>query len=391
LLPRWFIASISLIISATLIVTFIEDTYTLSVTKQLVGLFFTSIAYYTFLAYNNFEIRRIFKMYVYLAFIVALEGLLEEALNIVGIHINSKMRLTTAGFYRIYGIMGEPYFLAAAIIPALYFAFYKTTIFEKILSSYKNFTVLAVIGICFVFTFSSAGFLGIGAVLFFWLYNKKYLSLSSWKIILLPFFIVAISIGFSNIQKGWNEFNIKYTQTLSAFSNNTNSKKELNVLNSSSFALYSNYVIAKHSFESWPLTGTGIGTHEVNYKKYFGLFFDKDFIVRYGVFNAADANSLFIRLMSETGLLGLSLFFIFIFRFLLLKKGYEYDDLRDYLLINQGVFILFVVRLLRTGNYFGNGFFLFFFIYYLSYKIVSKRIAERKNQKREMIVPQIIK
>jgi hypothetical protein len=95
--------------------------------------------------------------------------------------------------------------------------------------------------------------------------------------------------------------------------------------------------------------------------------------------------------MSETGLLGLSLFFIFIFRFLLLKKGYEYDDLRDYLLINQGVFILFVVRLLRTGNYFGNGFFLFFFIYYLSYKIVSKRIAERKNQKREMIVPQIIK
>jgi hypothetical protein len=391
LLPRWFLASISLIVFSTLIVTFIEDAYTLSVTKQLIGLFFSSIAYYTFLSYNNFEIRRIFKMYVYLAFLVAAEGLLEEVLNIVGIHINDKMKLTTAGFYRIYGIMGEPYFLASSLIPAMYFAFYKTTIFEKILSNYKNITILGAIATCFIFTFSSASFLGIGAIIFFWLYNKKYLSFTSWKIILLPFFVIALGIGFANIQKSWSEFNIKYTQTLTAFSNNNTSKKEVTVLNSSSFALYSNYVIAKHSFESWPLTGTGIGTHEANYKKYFSLFFDKDFLIRYGAFNMADANSLFIRLLSETGFLGLSLFFIFMFRFLLLKKGYEYPELRDYLLVNQGIFILFVIRLIRTGNYFGNGFFLFFFIYYLSYKIVNKRISERKNQKREMIVPQIIK
>ena len=105
----------------------------------------------------------------------------------------------------------------------------------------------------------------------------------------------------------------------------------------------------------------------------------------------ADANSLFIRLMSETGILGLSLFFIFMFKFLLLKKGYEYPDIRDYLLINQGIFILFVVRLLRTGNYFGNGFFLFFFIYYLSHKIVNKRIIEKRNERKKIIMQQMIK
>ena len=137
LIPRWFIASISLIILSTLVVTLIEDSYTLSVTKQIIGLLFTSIAYYTFLSYNDFEVRRIFKMYVYLATFVALEGLLEEVLNIAGIHINDKMKLTSAGFYRIYGIMGEPYFLASSLIPAMYFAFYKTTIFEKILSNYN--------------------------------------------------------------------------------------------------------------------------------------------------------------------------------------------------------------------------------------------------------------
>ncbi len=390
-LPTWFIASISLIIFSTLFVTLIEGTYTLSVTKQLVGLLFTSVAYYTFLAYNNFEVRRIFKMYVFLAFLVALEGLLEEVLNLSGIHINAKMRLTSAGFYRIFGVMGEPYFLAAALIPAMYFAFYKTTIFEKILSNYKNITILFAIVICFIFTFSSASFLGIGAIFFFWLYNKKYLSFTSWKIILLPFFVIALGIGFVNVQKSWNEFNIKYTQTISAFSNNTNSKKETNALNSSSFALYSNFVIAKHSLEEWPITGTGIGTHEANYRKYFGMFFDKDFIIRYGTFNMADANSLFIRLMSETGILGLSLFFFFMFRFLLLKKGYDHPDLRDYLLINQGIFILFIIRLIRTGNYFGNGFFLFFFIYFLTYKIVSKRIAEKRNEKRKIGIQQMIK
>jgi hypothetical protein len=391
LIPRWFIASISLIIFSTLVVTLIEDSYTLSVTKQIIGLLFTSIAYYTFLSYNDFEVRRIFKMYVYLATFVALEGLLEEVLNIAGIHINDKMKLTSAGFYRIYGIMGEPYFLASSLIPAMYFAFYKTTIFEKILSNYKNLTLLTIITTCFIFTFSSASFLGIGAIFFFWLYNKKYLSFTSWKIILLPFLVIALSIGFANIQKSWAEFNIKYTQTLTAFSNNNTTKKEVTVLNSSSFALYSNYVIAKHSFESWPLTGTGIGTHETNYKKYFSLFFDKDFLIRYGAFNMADANSLFIRLLSETGLLGLALFFTFMFKFLLLKKGYDYNDLRDYLLINQAIFILFIVRLIRTGNYFGNGFFLFFFIYYLSYKIVSKRIAEKRNEKKKMIMQQMVK
>ncbi len=378
LLPKWFSYSIGALILSTVIICAMDQTYTLGVAKQIFGVLFTSIAYYTFLAYNNFEVKRIFRMYVFLSFFVAAEGLLEEVLNLGGIHINEKMRMTTSGFYRIFGIMGEPYFLAVVLIPALFYTFYKTTIFERINSRIGNVTIVLMLAFCFIFTFSSAGFLGIGGIFFFWLIDKKYLSFKSWKIILLPIFVLLFGLLFNNVQKGWNEFNIKFTQTISAFSNNSTKKEDINDLNTSSFALYSNYVIAKASFSEKPLTGTGLGTHETNYKKYFSKFFDKDFVVRYGVFNTADANSMFVRLLSETGLMGLGLFFTFLLKNLLLRKGYDDPELRDYTLINQGIMIWFIVRLVRTGNYFGNGFFLFFFMYYFTKKIVDKKMKEKK-------------
>ena len=377
LIPKWFMWSIVALGVSTLITCTLEQSFTLGVLKQFVGVLFTSIAYYSFLANNNFEIKRIFRMYVFVAFFVALEGLLEEVLNLSGIHINEKIRLTTAGFYRIFGIMGEPYFLAVALLPALFFVFYKSTIFERVNSKIGNIVLLLVLATCFIFTFSSAGAIGIVGIAFFWLVDKKYMSFRSWKIVLLPVLVIGLVTAFGNIQKQWKEFNIKLTHTLYAFSTNSTQKKDIELLNTSSFALYSNFIIAKASFEDYPLTGTGLGTHENNYRKHFKRYFDDDFVVRYGVFNTADANSLFVRLMSETGLLGLGLFFGFMFRNLLYLKGYDDPELRDYTLINQGIFILFIIRLIRTGNYFGNGFFLFFFMYYISRKIVEKKLKEK--------------
>lgn len=376
MLPKWFAYSIGILVLTTLSITLIENTFALGVVKQLVGVVFTSIAYYTFLKYNNFEIKRIFRMYVFLAFFVALEGLLEEILNLNGIRINQKFRITASGYYRIFGIMGEPYFMAVVLLPAMFFSFYKTITFEKIISKFNNPIVLAVITTCFIFTFSSAGFLGLGGIFFFWLYNKNYLNFKSWKIILLPVFLFVFVLLFNNLQNQWKEFNIKFNQTLTAFNTNSTKKEDINDLNTSSFALYSNFVIAKASFTEKPLTGTGLGTHETNYKKYFSKYFDKDFVIRYGVFNTADANSLFVRLMSETGLMGLGMFFLFLFKNFIRKRGFDDPLTRDYTLINQGIFIWFIVRLVRTGNYFGNGFFLFFFMYYICNKIVK---ARRKN------------
>ena len=55
-------------------------------------------------------------------------------------------------------------------------------------------------------------------------------------------------------------------------------------------------------------------------------------------------------------------------------------------LINQSIFIWFLVRLIRTGNYFGNGFFLFFFIYFITKKIVDKKMKKGKRLNRNYSV-----
>ncbi|MES2618284.1 MAG: O-antigen ligase family protein [Bacteroidota bacterium] len=388
LIPKWFSRSIFLIIGVTLVVTQINGTFDFRVVKQIIGIVFTSIAYYTFISLNNFNLKQIFKWYIIAAFLVSGYGIMEEFLHLSGIHISKDVRRTGFGLYRIYSIMGEPYFLAVAIIPALYFlwANIKKRVYNYSLR--KQFYGLIIISICFILTFSSAGFIGFALIILFMFYNRGYFSITNWRIIFLPLIFVTLILVFSNIKDGWQEFDIKYTETIGAFTSGTHRKEDVASMNSSSFALYSNYLVAMASFEDYPITGTGLGTHEKNYIDRFSEFFDSDFLTRYGAFNNYDANSLFLRLMSETGLLGLGLFFTFLLKFFLRRKGYRNPELRDYTIMNQGIFIWFVVRLVRTGNYFGNGFFLFFFIYYFSWKIVKNQLRQQGNVKEKRIVTQ---
>lgn len=359
-------------------VTWLDDAFDFKVVKQIIGISFTSIAYYTFISYNNYNLKKIFRWYITIAFFVSMFGIFEEFLHVGGIHISKDIRRTTFGLYRVYSVMGEPYFLAVVLIPAFFYMWSNFTKPKRLRGLPREFTIMASIGICFILTFSTAGLIGFALIILFWLYNKKYFSVTNWKIIFLPIVVIILTAIFTNIRDGWQEFNIKYTQTLNAFTAKSFTKKEVASLNSSSFAIFSNYMVAKASFSENPLTGTGLGTHEKNYLKKFGNFFDKDILTQYGAFNANDANSLFLRLMSETGLLGLGFFFTFLFKNFLRRKGYDNPELRDYTLMNQSIFIWFIVRLVRTGNYFGNGFFLFFFIYYFSYKIVKMKLREQK-------------
>ena len=94
--------------------------------------------------------------------------------------------------------------------------------------------------------------------------------------------------------------------------------------NNSSFVLYNNLHIAKESLKKYPIFGTGLGSHESALK--FTL--TKSLIQYDFEFNIKDGNSLFIRLCTETGLVGLS------FVILLIIRGFIYkvDDQNDFLL-----------------------------------------------------------
>jgi hypothetical protein len=373
-LPAWILTPLILLFAVSLITGAANGNLRFSMVKQILGITFSAVAYYNLIRYVKFDIKKLFQIYLHLAFVVALLGVIEEALRLRGYNdFFADTKRVTGGFYRVYSIMGEPYFLAVALIPALYYYLNKV-VGVPIFRERKYIFRLGIIAACFIFTFSSAGYLGLGLMGALVLYNHGFFSPSNPKFLLLLVVTLFFLPGMDTNVFSTKEMEIRFRDSYKAFGASENlSKAEVARLNSSTFALYSNYVIAQKSFAENPITGSGLGNHEATYNEYFGTLFGKKFLIMYGKFNAKDGNSLFIRLMSETGLFGLFLIFLFIFRFMLSKRGLVLANTMDLVIINQGILVVFFIRLMRTGNYIGQGFFFFFFLYYFTYIITKNK------------------
>lgn len=375
-LPRWLFYSFLLLFGVSIFVASINGEVRFSMFKQIIGISFSAIAYYNLMLYVKLDIEKLFKIYLNVALFVALIGVVEEFGRIAGFHhyFNGDPKRMSIGMYRVYSIMGEPYFLAVTLIPAFYY--YLNRFFG--VRSFRDRRALipfGIIGSCYIFTFSSAGVMGLILMVLLLLWNHGYFSFRNPKTIVL----IIVVLGFSQVlnfkELSLKEMQVRFNDSYKAFSRAGKlDKREIAKLNSSTFALYSNYLIALQSFTRNPLTGSGLGTHEHTYVTYFETFFGKKFLIMYGMFNAKDGNSLFIRMLSETGLLGLFMVFLYIFKFRLKKKMVTSPQTYLYLIINQAVFIVFVIRLIRTGNYIGQGFFFFFFMYYFTYTLTQKEM-----------------
>jgi O-antigen ligase len=135
--------------------------------------------------------------------------------------------------------------------------------------------------------------------------------------------------------------------------------------NNSSFVLYNNLNIAFESLSNHPFLGTGLGSHESAFKKYS---LTKTMLNYNFEFNIKDGNSLFVRLCTETGLIGLIfVFYILIYGFIY-KTNMSDSEENTHELISHSLFIILVLTLLRQGNYMLNGLPLIFFVYYYNGK-----------------------
>jgi hypothetical protein len=378
LLPGWFTWFMVALYAISLGVSNAYSTIGFHLVKQFLGITYSAIAFYLLLSSNSFNLLKIFKIYLNISFIVALWGLITEAFLLYGIPITNKIKATSMGFFRIYSIMGEPYFLAVALIPALYFVIHKTLSDKVFRSNPYNIFKSGVIFVCYVFTFSSAGYLGLLLMILMYMYSANYFSIieGRLKFLLMPIVVILIIAFYNNLKDAFYEFQVRIDDTLSLFQSTDGkiNNEKISEVNSSTFALYSNYIIAKESFLRNPLFGSGLGSHPINYDITFAKYFPDDFLIRFGSFNKFDANSLFLRLFSETGLFGLFFIFFFLFRYFIGKRYVKIPVFNELNIINQGVFILIIVRLVRTGSYFGNGFFLFIFLYYYTYQLAKGRL-----------------
>jgi len=140
-------------------------------------------------------------------------------------------------------------------------------------------------------------------------------------------------------------------------------RQTLHESNASTFAFLSNAAVAYRSFMSNPALGSGLGSYQISYNKFISQVTD---IAQVRMFlNIEDANSLFLRLMSEMGMVGMGMVLYFIFKFHIYRK----DDPSGYFwIINNAILAMFMIRLLRSGHYFNGGLFFFVWLYYFSGK-----------------------
>jgi len=381
LFEGWFLVSLIILFTGSNIANIIYTIPVFGLVKQVIGFIFSSVAYYAFIRFNDFNLQKVFDLYLKISVWVAGFAIFEEFAKMFGLGILfHHYKTVKMGFHRVWSIMGEPYFLAVVLIPAL---FYYGAIFLGN-KSYRDRGVFIRFGIIFtgtVFTFSSAGFMAIGFMIVAIAWQKGFFSIQKGRIILLPLILIGIFSAYQNMQKNNFEFRTKMNQTIDAFLTSKITRAMLEDMNSTTFALFSNFRIAQISFNRNPLLSSGLGSHSYNYDRVFTEVFDARYLERFGELNKFDANSMFIRMISETGLLGLGMFFLFMFKYRIKRKWLEVPELTNFVLMNHGIFILFVVRLVRTGNYIGNGFFFFFFLYYFT------AMAARNYQKKRRQVP----
>lgn len=350
-----------------------SDLNTLTQLNKVTLGFFLSMAFFEYVLKGfEFDVKAIFKFYVNCAFVVSIIALIQYTTYQIGFSPGYNYRwlfnkwgvILGEGGIRINSLFSEPAYYAASMSPAFFVSVYnllnrKSPIFITVLQS-------LLIVLAYPLTRSSVGMIGIVLTLVLLVVNSGFIR---YGLFIAPLLIFGFNYAYTNIV----DFRDRVDGTFEIY--NTGNVYSYDI-HGSSFVLYNHTHIAKENFSAHPLFGTGLGSHETAFNNYSLTNLQGVVDIE---FNKADANSMALRLMSETGLSGLILFGLFFFSNWLFKP-FSVDD--EYWVINNACFLIISLQLLRQGNYYYCGFPLFIWLYYYSKKRnKEERIPEQKEFK----------
>lgn len=337
--------------------------------KVYVGLALAYYLYYYIIIEFNKNIELLFKWYLRGAYIVSLIGLIQFVSFQLGFKFGydytwllNKWGMVPGGFFgiRVNSVFPEPTFLGSVVSAAFFVALYNIIWNKKYY--YSRIQCLVII-LVYLLSFSGLGQMGI--------FMSFILLAINFGLIRYIFVFVPVAILFFNyLYDNVEEFRSRYDSTIDLFSGG---KFVLGKTHGSSFILYNNYVVATNNFAKNPLFGTGIGSHVTAFEKYS---IAKD-IKQWGFsLNSADANSMFLRLMSETGLFGLGIFAVIIIKGYV-KRDERYDT--HHWLISNAILVMILLNMFRQGHYFLNGFPFFVLMYIYNAFSYNKLLAGEKE------------
>lgn len=377
---QFFIYLFILIIYNSLFNIFMGANTFVLLVKQIIGIFLHYIVYSLLIKYNNENVKKIFTIYLNFAFAIALIGLFQEMAYLINRHFANSANEFLMMFYdfkwflpnqtaifsysglRINSIMPEPFAFCLVMMPAFFVALTSfTNKSNQFISKSKSIVIIT----SFILTFSFVGYIGAlcATILFLISKLKKFrFTISLILLVLLPL------IAYNNIE------DIKYRidQNFKFFTKEI----PLERTNLSTYTFFRNLLVTKEVLKKDLIFGNGLGSHLISYENYSKQLNIKNHINYIIKLNNKDANSLLLRLLSETGVFGFLIFLVFIYKFLIRKKEYATDYLW---IINNSIFVLFIIRLIREGNYFSEGFFFFIWLYYYSKKISVRNLKNSHN------------
>jgi len=366
--------------------------------KQIFGIAFSSLSYYLLIKVNNYNVEKLFVLYIKIAFIVSVLGLFQQLSFLL--HIRPGYDWTyfvpragnlsqTLIFLRIYSIMPEPSVLAIILTPAMFVALNnissKSTIY---ISRFRSQIIFS----AYFLTFSSVAFVGLILASIILLYRKNLLNINSRKIVYLPILLIILSSLFFGLYQSIPDYKHRIDAVVAVLSDPASRDLILSGpmrKNASVFILFTNVNVALDSLRINPFFGLGLGSHPKHFNSFYSemraaadaevnrLLWGMGFSV-----SSEDANSLFVRLLSETGLVGV-IIFLWVLKKYFIKKSKIQDISSNFSayklsIINNSIFLFILLRLMRFGHYFLDGFFFFAFIYYFSNKqYKAEQLQER--------------
>ncbi|MCA0430633.1 MAG: hypothetical protein LCH32_09040 [Bacteroidetes bacterium] len=351
------------------------------------------IFYQYVMHYYNYDVKLMIKKYLTAVFLISCLGLFQYFSHIVGFEpgVNFKIWLTLdkwnhsiGGFgLRINSLHAEPSYLGTIHAPAAFICLYKLI---KPNLDFIDMRRAIIILICYVLSSSSLAFLGLFLAIILISFNFgaiKYFLATVPLVIFIAIYTYNNSKDFKMRVDGLNKTFVEglldedNSKPMGQTAKREKAIRLIRSIHGSSFVLYNNYYVAMKNLENNYLFGSGLGSHEIAYAKY-------NLTAKLGgvyKFNAADANSTFLRTLSEAGLVGVLFLLYFMFKFYISKPRLGDDLNQDYWIISNALFIVIFLQYLRQGNYTLGGFFFFCWMYYYNYKNMITEEAKLEEEK----------
>jgi hypothetical protein len=334
--------------------------------KVYIGVFLAYVFYDNVIKAFNYDIDTLFRWYIKGALIVSYIGLFQALCWIIHFEpgyrlfgVLNKWGISTGGIIgiRINSVFCEPTHLGAFLGGAFFTSIY--TLLPIIKNNKPFLSKPEAIVITIVYILSSSG-LSQGGVFITIVLFLLHFGLIRYLLVFIPILLFSFNVAYNNI----TDFRERIDGLIDLY---LYDKFVLGKTHGSSFILYNNYHVATDNFPNNPLLGTGLGSHPVAFEKYSRA---KHIKVEGFNNNSMDANSMLLRLISETGLFGTLLFLFFTFKGFIRRS----PDIPDsFWVISSSCLVIILLNLFRQGHYFLNGFPLFFLLYVYNKQIFIKQ------------------